>query len=280
MLGQCSAISTTFIGREPGARPSTGPSLPLAVLRAPSDARRPGHLSRRHTARRVAIMAPKAPKVNAITVVPNFGGKRCIGEPPGVVDWGTWDCDPTKTGPPDDEHSYGPTFPWEFDMEEKGSRAVHGVRACGTSYGPKFPWEFDMEEKAYIIEGTATLTADDPAKHGGPVNIGPKDMVTFPKGWAGSWLVHSFIKKRYAFFDAKGFRVDEDDDDVDEEEEPAPKAAAGKRGAKATKKGRPEDGESEPEEESESEEEEPNSEDEKPKKKAKKAPARKPAARK
>ena len=48
---------------------------------------------------------------------------------------------------------------------------------------------FDMEEKAYVLEGSATLTADDPAKHGDPVTIGPKDMVTFPKGWKGAWKV-------------------------------------------------------------------------------------------
>lgn len=67
-----------------------------------------------------------------------------------------------------------------------------------------------------MLEGEATLTADDATKHGPPVRIGAGDMVTFPKGWAGRWEVHSFLKKRYAFFDGEGLRVDEDvDDDSD-----------------------------------------------------------------
>ena len=32
-----------------------------------------------------------------------------------------------------------------------------------------------MLEKAYVLEGTATLTATDEAKHGPPIDIGPKD---------------------------------------------------------------------------------------------------------
>mmetsp|Transcript_25715 Transcript_25715/g.80136 ORF Transcript_25715/g.80136 Transcript_25715/m.80136 type:complete len:113 (+) Transcript_25715:373-711(+) len=72
-----------------------------------------------------------------------------------------------------------------------------------------------MEEKAYVIEGTATLTADDEALHGPPVTITAKDMVTFPKGWTGRWDVDCYLKKRYAFFDADGLRVDEDESDDD-----------------------------------------------------------------
>jgi hypothetical protein len=96
-----------------------------------------------------------------------------------------------------------------------------------------------LEEKAYIIEGTATLTADDEAKHGTPVSIGPKDMVTFPKGWTGRWDVDSFLQKKYAFFDSKGLRVDEDESDdedgaVDNAEDDAlvPAEPAAKRKAK------------------------------------------------
>jgi hypothetical protein len=126
-----------------------------------------------------------------------------------------------------------------------------------------------MLEKAYVLEGSATLTADDAAAHGPPVTISAKDMVTFPKvgrgggtcrfsgarcsrarmaslagtparlwpaltarrlaahayslltcvraqGWRGRWDLHSFLKKRYAFFDGKGLRVDEDEDEEDE----------------------------------------------------------------
>ena len=136
-------------------------------------------------------MAPKAkkassttPKVKPITVVHNFGGRRCVGEPKSVATWGIWDCDPAgDRRPPTQRHAYGSDFPWVFDMEEK----------------------------AYVIEGSATLTADDPEIHGPPVTIAPRDMVTFPKGWRGRWHIDAFLKKRYAFFDGSGLRVDEDE---------------------------------------------------------------------
>ena len=47
-------------------------------------------------------------------------------------------------------------------------------------------------------------------------------MVTFPKGWKGHWKIHSFLKKRIAFFDSKGLRVDEDTDDEDVKSEKRP----------------------------------------------------------
>mmetsp|Transcript_17998 Transcript_17998/g.30267 ORF Transcript_17998/g.30267 Transcript_17998/m.30267 type:complete len:183 (-) Transcript_17998:216-764(-) len=131
-------------------------------------------------------------KCNPITVIHKFGGRRCPppAVAPAVKDWNEWDCDPTKTGKPRQKHAYG----------------------------KQFPWVFDMLEKAYVLEGEATLTADDPAHHGAaPVRIVPGDMVTFPKGWKGQWEVHSFIRKRYAFFDAKGLQVDEVEEDDDDD---------------------------------------------------------------
>eukprot|EP00959_Pyramimonas_sp_CCMP1952_P098472 2058691-Pyramimonas_sp.AAC.1 len=157
-------------------------------------------------------MAPKS-KCNPITVIHQFGGRRCPppSVPPAVKDWNTWTCDPTKTGPPTQRHAYGKSFPWLFDMLEK----------------------------AYVLEGEATLTADNPDLHGAqPVRIVPGDMVTFPKGWKGQWEVHSFILKRYAFFDAKGLQVDEveENDDNDEvaaaspsEEKPKPQLGRGSK---------------------------------------------------
>jgi len=135
----------------------------------------------------------KKSKCTPITVVPNFGGRRCAAEgPSSVQSWGVWDCDPE-------------------DASGRAPTQKHG-------YGKEFPWLFDMLEKAYVLEGSATLTADDEAAHGPPVTIHPKDMVTFPKGWRGRWKVHSFLRKRYAFFDGKGIRVDEDEDEEEEEE--------------------------------------------------------------
>jgi uncharacterized cupin superfamily protein len=104
--------------------------------------------------------------------------------------WGRWDCDPSQPG--------------------RKSTSKH-------SYGASFPWTFDVQEKAYILEGSATLTPTNPSV-GSPVDIVAKDMVTFPKGWTGNWTIHSFISKRYAFFDAKGLQIDEDLDEDEEEE--------------------------------------------------------------
>lgn len=129
-----------------------------------------------------------------ITVVHNFGGRRHPPPalPPSVRTWGMWDCDPTVSNrPPTQRHAYGKTFPWKFDMEEK----------------------------AYVLEGSATLTADDPVKNGPPVTIVPGDMVTFPKNWSGVWEVHSFLRKVYAFFDKEGLRVDEEEDNDEEAED-------------------------------------------------------------
>eukprot|EP00239_Pterosperma_sp_CCMP1384_P003910 CAMPEP_0197845424 /NCGR_PEP_ID=MMETSP1438-20131217/2361_1 /TAXON_ID=1461541 /ORGANISM="Pterosperma sp., Strain CCMP1384" /LENGTH=212 /DNA_ID=CAMNT_0043456713 /DNA_START=1 /DNA_END=639 /DNA_ORIENTATION=+ len=139
------------------------------------------------------------PKAKPITVVKNFGGRRNTGTPLAVQEWSLWDCDP--------EDSSG----------RKPSR--------GHAYGRTFPWVFDMTEKAYVLEGEATLTPEDPALYGDTVKIGPGDMVTFPRGWKGTWEVHSFLRKHYAFFNGKGLRVDEasddDDDDDDDDDEHA-----------------------------------------------------------
>lgn len=50
-------------------------------------------------------------------------------------------------------------------------------------YGATFDWHFDQIEKAYILEGSATLTADDPDIFGPPVTIEPRDMVGCPPLW-------------------------------------------------------------------------------------------------
>ena len=100
-----------------------------------------------------ATSAKKAKKTasarKAITTVPNFGGRRCGADgPASVQSWAPWDCDP------EDRSGRTPT-------------QKHG-------YGRSFPWNFDMLEKAYVLTGSATLTADDPALHGAAITIGPK----------------------------------------------------------------------------------------------------------
>lgn len=136
------------------------------------------------------------PKPRPITVVKNFGGRRLAdgAVPSSVEDWGRWECDPTVEG-------------------RKPTR--------GFAWGREFPWHFDVEEKAFVVSGEATLTPDDPDAHGAAVRIGPRDMVTFPRGWRGRWEVHSKLVKVYAFFDGKGLRVDEASDDEDEDAETA-----------------------------------------------------------
>ena len=34
------------------------------------------------------------------------------------------------------------------------------------------------------------------------------DLVDFPIGWEGTWTVHTYMKKRFAFLDADGVQMD------------------------------------------------------------------------
>lgn len=45
------------------------------------------------------------------------------------------------------------------------------------AYGKSFPWMFDKLEKAYVLQGEATLTPDDPKLHGEAVRIGPSESI-------------------------------------------------------------------------------------------------------
>jgi len=58
-----------------------------------------------------------------------------------------------------------------------------------------FPWEYDDRETAYVFEGRVTVETDDGKK----VEIGPGDLVTFPKGLKCRWTVHEKIRKVYRF---------------------------------------------------------------------------------
>ena len=81
------------------------------------------------------------PKAKLITVIHGFGGRRCRPPmiPPAVRDWGEWDCNP--------------------DAALAGRKPTQRH-----AYGGSFPWTFDVLEKAYVLEGEATLTADDPVR--------------------------------------------------------------------------------------------------------------------
>lgn len=58
-----------------------------------------------------------------------------------------------------------------------------------------FPWEYDEKETAYVFEGRVTVRTED----GATVEIGPGDLVIFPKGLRCKWIVHQTIRKVYKF---------------------------------------------------------------------------------
>jgi uncharacterized cupin superfamily protein len=58
-----------------------------------------------------------------------------------------------------------------------------------------FPWEYDEKETCYVFEGRVTVETPKGEK----VEIGPGDLVTFPKGLKCRWTVHEKIRKVYKF---------------------------------------------------------------------------------
>jgi uncharacterized protein len=59
----------------------------------------------------------------------------------------------------------------------------------------EFPWEYDAEETCYVLEGRVVVTPEG----GEPVEIGPGDLVTFPRGLRCTWRVEAPIRKHYRF---------------------------------------------------------------------------------
>jgi hypothetical protein len=59
----------------------------------------------------------------------------------------------------------------------------------------QFPWEYDERETAYVFEGRVTVESESGEK----VEIGPGDLVTFPRGLKCTWTVHERIRKVYKF---------------------------------------------------------------------------------
>jgi 16S rRNA (adenine1518-N6/adenine1519-N6)-dimethyltransferase len=59
----------------------------------------------------------------------------------------------------------------------------------------QFPWEYDEKETAYVFEGRVTVETE----LGQRVDIGPGDLVMFPKGLKCKWTVHETIRKVYKF---------------------------------------------------------------------------------
>lgn len=55
-----------------------------------------------------------------------------------------------------------------------------------------FDWHYDSTETCYIIEGKATVKAENQE-----VSFGPGDWVVFPEGLSCVWVVHELIRKKY-----------------------------------------------------------------------------------
>lgn len=58
-----------------------------------------------------------------------------------------------------------------------------------------FPWEYYDTEVCYILEGKVVVETEDGEK----VEIGPGDLVTFPKGLRCTWKVIEKVRKHYNF---------------------------------------------------------------------------------
>jgi uncharacterized protein len=81
--------------------------------------------------------------------------------------------------------------PDEKKLDALGARNW-GTWECEPS---TFPWEYDDRETCYVFEGRVTVETRD----GQTVEIGPGDLVTFPKGLKCTWTVHEKIRKVYKF---------------------------------------------------------------------------------
>jgi uncharacterized cupin superfamily protein len=58
-----------------------------------------------------------------------------------------------------------------------------------------FDWSYDANETAYVLEGEVTVTCPDGQK----VDLGPGDLVCFPRGLSCTWEVKQKIRKVYRF---------------------------------------------------------------------------------
>ena len=58
-----------------------------------------------------------------------------------------------------------------------------------------FDWHYDETEQCYILEGQVRVEPKD----GTPVEFGPGDFVTFPKGMDCIWNVSKGVRKHYTF---------------------------------------------------------------------------------
>jgi uncharacterized cupin superfamily protein len=69
--------------------------------------------------------------------------------------------------------------------------AEWGTWECEKS---SFDWFYDNEEVCYFYEGKVEVETTD-----GKVEIGPGDLVVFPRGLACKWHVHEPVRKIFKF---------------------------------------------------------------------------------
>jgi len=58
-----------------------------------------------------------------------------------------------------------------------------------------FDWQYTDRETAYVLKGKVVVTAAD----GETVELGPGDLVVFPKGLKCRWRVVETVEKVYKF---------------------------------------------------------------------------------
>lgn len=58
-----------------------------------------------------------------------------------------------------------------------------------------FDWHYDEIEQCYILEGRVRVEPKDET----PIEFGPGDFVTFPKGMDCIWKVTKCVRKHYNF---------------------------------------------------------------------------------
>lgn len=99
-----------------------------------------------------------------------------------LEDWGPLG---EATGP--EMHTSGVTI-WS---DESGSET--GIWEC--TPGPS-RWKLETNELVHVLSGSMTVTADGEE----PTDAGPGDVLMFPKGWQGTWVIHETLRKVYAIF--------------------------------------------------------------------------------
>jgi len=87
----------------------------------------------------------------------------------------------------------------EIKIERPSQEKIDEMRITDWSIWEKeestFDWFYDSQETCYILEGNATVEPHD----SDPVEFGPGDLVTFPKGMKCVWKITKAIRKHYMF---------------------------------------------------------------------------------